>query len=219
MIFRQQVQFTRMPAEFRLRSGVNRPGEVVATGPTEEEIRESRDRQISEQNEHVQSTLEALQFTVEEYEQRRQQSLSELQQIAVELAVMAASRVVHSELQRESLGVEEFVADTISRMALLENAKVRLHPDDLQSLKTRLIGKTTPWNEELITLVSDRAIERGGVRLETESGRVVLSDVVTRLAQIRSEWMENINDTQAERRSVSGNSGTVQRFPDRRETA
>ena len=70
-----------------------------------------------------------------------------------------------------------------------------------------------------MTLVADASIDRGGVRLETESGRIVLSDVVSRLAEIRQQWMENINDTQTERRSVPDDVEQLRRFPDRRETA
>jgi flagellar biosynthesis/type III secretory pathway protein FliH len=219
VVHRQQILFSRLPTGFGLRSVVHTSGKQPAFGLTEDEIRAAREETLTQQNKQVQNTLESLEFVVQEYEERRQQSLSELQLIAIELSIIAASRVVRSEIDRNSVDVEEFVAEAIDRLAILENAKIRLHPDDLQSLQKRLHNKSTPWNAGLITLVADATVERGGVRLETDSGRVVLSDVMTRMAEIHDEWTENIDDAQTEHRSTAGDGKSTRRFPDRRETA
>ena len=145
--------------------------------------------------------------------------MSELQQIAVELAILAASHVIYAELDRESLGVEELVAKAISQLPLQEVAAIRLNPGDLQRLQTQLVEGPVPWDEKIIQLVPDATIQAGGLRLETVTGRIVLSDVESRLAEIREQWMENIDDTKIERRRVSGDAQPVRRFPDRRETA
>lgn len=221
MLHQQQIQFTRRPTDFVVRNGNSRHTDItnVVDGPTEAEQRASREQELIKQNEALQETLSSLQYTLEEYENRRQDSLQELQQIAVELAVMAASHVVHSELDRDALGVESLVSSIIGKVGILKSAVVRLHPADLKSLQTALKDKTPAWNEQLISLSADANVSRGAARLETESGRIVVSDVVTRLEHIRDEWMENIDDTQAERRELSDDAKSMRRFPDRRETA
>lgn len=219
MVYRHEIRFAQPLSGISLRAAVNGPDRFENIGPTEDEIKSHRDKQLEDQNQQVLKTLEALNDAVEEFEQRRQQSIGELQQIAVELAIMAASRVVHTELDHGQLGVEEFVTEAIDRLALFEKCTVRLHPQDLQSLQV-CVGKTpVPWMNDLITLTGDPEISRGGIRLEADSGQVVLSDAVSRLARIHDEWTENIGDAQTEQRNVSSNAQPVRRFPDRRETA
>ena len=120
MLYRQQVTFKTRPTNFVIRSGVNRTANIADSPvtPTEEEHRATRERQLIEQNKALQETLNALQDTLEEHEQRRQDSLLELQQIAVELAVMAASHVIHAELDRETLGVENMVGNIIDQIGV-----------------------------------------------------------------------------------------------------
>lgn len=221
MLHQQQVTFKRPPTNVVVRTGASRTESVsgAVARPTEEEQRQNREQQLIAQNKALQETLDALQDTLVEHEQRRQDSLLELQQIAVELAVMAASHVVHAELDRETLGVENMVGNIIDQIGVLQTAVVRLHPSDLQSLQAALKNRSPSWDEQLIKLLPDTNVSRGGARLETESGRIVVSDVVTRLEHIRDEWMENIDDTQTERRELSQNAGSMRRFPDRRETA
>lgn len=219
MLHRTQIQFTKPPTGFSIQAGHHLPGATAAAVPTEEELRADREQQVIEQNETIKETLASLQFAMEEFEQRRQQSMRELQQLSVELAVMAASHVVQTELQQENVGIEKLVASMIKQSGVLQTATVRLNPADLQLLRSELKNKSAAWDEQLVTLRDDASIERGGVRLDTESGRIVVSDVVTRLSQIRDEWMENIDDTQIESRSVSDDAQSMRRFPDRRETA
>jgi len=96
---------------------------------------------------------------------------------------------------------------------------VRLNPQDLNLLQAQAAKGTVPWNSTQIQLVADASVSRGGLHLETEAGRILLSDVVSRLSEVRQQWMENIDDTQVERRRVQEDSESLRRFPDRRETA
>lgn len=224
MAYRQQITFRRAPVSVRLQSSFGRPAVEVAPVKAEPEIdsvavQQKQLQQLQAENQLIQQLVEDLQRAVEELEQRRSQSLSELQQIAVELAVIAASHVVYAELERDGLGVEEFVSRAIAELPLNTSASIRLNPQDLNILQPRLASGSLPWNTNQINLLPDASISRGGLHLETESGRILLSDVVSRLSEVRQQWMENINDTQIERRRVQDDPQSLRRFPDRRETA
>lgn len=219
MIHRQKIRVVRRISDLHVRPKGHHRGTSTESQTAEKESQAASERNLLRQNQQIQAALESIQEAAIDYEQRRQQSLIELQKIAVELAILAAAHVVHSELERDSLGVESFVASAIARLGILEPATIRLHPADLELLNTQLGTRSAPWNEMLMTLIADAAVSRGGVRLDTNSGRVVFSDVATRLTEIRHEWMENINDAQAESRRVPNDSQSLRRFPDRRETA
>lgn len=216
---RHKISLTKKLSDVRLQARAPGREQMDGTGPSEQELQSLKEHEQLRQNARILAALEGIQETVNDYEQRRQQSLIDLQKVAVELAMMVASHVVYAELEKESLGVEEFIANAVGRIGILEPATIRLHPADLQLLQNQLQTRSSPWNEKLMTLVADTSIERGAVRLETNSGRVVLSDVNSRIEEIRREWMESIYDAQAEHRRAAKDSKSLRRFPDRRETA
>lgn len=224
MLYRQQITFTRAPVTVRLQSSFGRPIVEAESSKAEPQVdaaavQQKQQQKLQAENQRIQQLVEDLQRAVEELEQRRSQSLGELQQIAVELAIIAASHVVYAELERDGLGVEEFVSRAISELPLNTSASIRLNPQDLNILQPRLASGSLPWNASQINLLPDTSISRGGLHLETESGRILLSDVVSRLSEVRQQWMENIDDTQIERRRVQDDPKSLRRFPDRRETA
>lgn len=219
MAHRQQIQFGRVPAGFSIRSGTRPDRHASEIASADESESAAQETQRVGQLERIQETLDSLQFAMNDYETRRQQSLSDLQLVAVELAVTAASHVIRAEIAQGAMDVGKLVAGAIDRMSLLEPAVVRLHPSDLAQLDAQLSGEKPLWDSLPISIAADASIERGAVRLEAESGRVVMSDVATRLTQIRDEWLENIDDTQTEYRNVSNDAQSMRRFPDRRETA
>lgn len=215
----QTIRLSRPLADVRVRAkshGSERPADNVIS---EQDAQSAKEQLQRMQTQRLQQTLDAIQEAVQESEQRRQQSLNELQKIAVELALMAAEHVVFRELQHDSLGVEQLIMAAIARIGLPCAATLQLHPEDLALLRNQLGSRAVPWNEQLLTLTADAGVERGGVRLESAAGRIVFSDVATRLADIRQEWMEKVNDTQDADRRVSQDSQSLRRFPDRRETA
>ncbi|MEZ6130567.1 MAG: FliH/SctL family protein [Planctomycetaceae bacterium] len=217
---RQRIRFARPPRSIQLRAAIiSTPNGIQRQVQPVDTEQVARQQKLHQENEQVSRLLDDLRQVVEELEQRRSQSLHELQQIAVELAVMAASHVVYAELERDGLGVENLVAQAIAELPLNSVASVRLNPQDLALLNARTAKESVPWNRTQIQLVADGSISRGGLHLETEAGRILLSDVVSRLSEVRQQWMENIDDTQIERRRVQENSESLRRFPDRRETA
>jgi flagellar biosynthesis/type III secretory pathway protein FliH len=92
-----------------------------------------------------------------------------------------------------------------------------LHPADHELLRKRLTGQALPWPEGKLALQADASVARGGCRIETPEGRMLVSDISTRLSEIRRHWMEELDDAQIERRRAHDQGQPLRRFPDRRE--
>lgn len=188
-------------------------------GPTENELRDLRQNELQAELESIKSVVAGLQETIEEYEQRRQQSLHELQKIAVELGVLAGGHVARTEIERDNVGIERLITDAVEKLQILEAAKVRIHPADHELLNHHLGTKAVPWDGERMSVVADETMERGELRLDTKSGRAVYSNVKLRVDELHESWMELVNVPQNAGRRVSEGDGAMRRFPDRRETA
>ncbi|MEZ6064733.1 MAG: FliH/SctL family protein [Planctomycetaceae bacterium] len=160
----------------------------------------------------VQSLLDA----IDEHEQRRQQSLSELQVVAVELAVAAAERVIGELAEASATSLGLLVEQGLQHLDPLEPLIVSLHPLDLEQLQAELTAHHPSWRGS-IELRPARDVRRGGCRIERDDGTGIRADLTSRIAEIRTLWLENLDDTQAERRHDAAANSSLRRFPDRRE--
>ncbi|MFG0333184.1 MAG: FliH/SctL family protein [Maioricimonas sp. JB049] len=163
--------------------------------------------------------LESINEAVEEFEVRRKQSLEELQLLAVELAVAAASNLVAQAIDRDEYGIEQLVSEAIGKLGMEQPIAISLHPEDIQLLDRRTEGETVPWRDGRVTLRPDAGIQRGDCRAETGDGRILIAEMSARLAEMRRHWLEGLDDAQIERRRPAGADRGLQRFPNRRETA
>ncbi|MEP3482060.1 MAG: FliH/SctL family protein [Fuerstiella sp.] len=186
---------------------------------TPAEIEEVRRNQLLERSDQTLQAIQGIQEALTEMEGRRSQSLEELQQIAVELAVMAAEHMTHRKIESGEFGLDALVKTAVQQLGMNEAAALQLHPDDLDLLKRQMADLKTAFNPRQIQLVGNPGLDRGTVRLVGESGRIVMSTVASRLSEIKHVWMENLDDAQTERRDVPTDAQQVRRYPDRRETA
>ncbi|MCX7387913.1 MAG: FliH/SctL family protein [Planctomycetales bacterium] len=99
-----------------------------------------------------------------------------------------------------------------------QSVKVLLNPADHNLLQALLSDPVSRQQLELVSCKKDESIPRGSVRVES-GRRILLTDMHTRLEEIRRTWMEKLDDTQIERRGDGSASRTLRRFPERRETA
>src|SRR5690606_33539999 len=129
--------------------------------------------------------LESLAGTLDAMEGRRQQSLAEMQQVALELAIAVASNLVFEAISTDHFAVEELVRATIDQLGLGAAPVVALHPADLELLQRRLADEPPPWRDEQIVLQPDSTVARGGCRAEASNGTVLVSDISLRLSDIR----------------------------------
>ena len=172
-----------------------------------------RDRAAMEQ------VLESITEAVNELEQRRQLSLAELQQAAVELAMAVASRLLFEKVRSDDFAVEELVGHVVDALKAQTPVTVRLHPDDLARLMRRLEGRPTPWPDPSgLRLVADASVAPGDCWAESDT-HGILSRMELQLSEIRRHVMESLDDAQTQRRQALPSDQDLRRFPDRRESA
>lgn len=229
---RQTIVWNRIPSDVRLRGCTNTN---AAAGPPVEEpppVKPPVPVAATFPNESgqpvpaapppppdIRPLLETIAERLRSIDERRQQALEELQQVAIELSVAVASYLVHTAIDRGEFGVEHLVRQAVDALGLDNAPVVSLHPTDLQLLQKRLLQQPPPWELSQVTFEADPGIARGGCRVEDNKGRVLVSDISLRLSDIRRHWMEELDDTQVERRGASGEGPSLRRFPDRREIA
>jgi len=161
--------------------------------------------------------LQSIFELVRDLEERRKQSLDELQEVAVDLAMAAASQIVRKAIDRNEFGCEQIVSELLARMGTSGPVRIALHTEDLRLLNAAA-GEGKAWLAEGIELYGDASVSRGNCRA-TSSARTVTSDWKTHLQEMRADLHEELEHAQVERRGTEGTAQRVKRFPDRRETA
>ncbi len=155
---------------------------------------------------------------VHELQAQHQQSLGEMQEVAVELATAAASWLVGYAIDRDMFAVDDLILKALEHLELNQSVRVLLNPADYNLLQTLLSDPVSRKQLDLVSCLQDESIPRGSVRVES-GRRILLTDMHSRLEDIRRTWMEKLDDSQIERRGDGSASRTLRRFPERRETA
>ena len=155
---------------------------------------------------------------VMELQEQHRQSLSEMQEVAVELASAAASWLVGVAIDRNDFAIDDLIRQALQQMEIDQPVRVRLNPADHELLKTLIKDPEGRGILANVSCADDPGMVRGSCRVES-GRRILLSDMNSRLEDIRRSWMEKLDDSQIERRGDGSASRTLRRFPDRRETA
>lgn len=162
---------------------------------------------------------EGIQDQLVELESRRQQSLGELQELAIELAIEVASHVIRRELARDEYPIATFIGEAIKRLEDSRAVTVRLHPLDLkqvEALREQAAGQgVVPPN---VRLVADPSMTRGSCIADGDDFGL-LTTWEQQLADVQRLLREGLEDAQVERRGNETADSGMRRFPDRRETA
>ena len=182
------------------------PEEVGLGGVSEEELAELR------------QMLANTAGLVMELQDQHRQSLHEMQEVAVELATAATSWLTGVAIDRGEFAVDDLIRKALHQMEIDQPVRVRLNPADHELLKNLMRDPAGRRMLENVSCFDDSALSRGSCRVES-GRRIVLSDMESRLENIRRSWMEKLDDSQVERRGDGSTSGTLRRFPERRETA
>jgi len=159
-------------------------------------------------------TTEALQ----DLQAQHRQSLGEMQEVAVELAVAAASWLTGAAIDRNVFAVDDLILKSLEHLELNQSVRVRLNPADHALLQKLLKDPDSHSHLRDVSYEPDASISRGSVRVES-GRRILITDMNSRLDEIRRTWMEKLDDSQIERRGDGSASRTLRRFPERRETA
>ena len=147
----------------------------------------------------------------------RVQNLRELQDLAVEIGMAVASRIVHEAIEAGQFNVHGLVQQAIDVCVVHTSGRVWLHPADVAVLHQRLTAEpATGWAG--IEILDDPSLARGGCRVESPD-HAVRYEVSAHLAEMRRHLLEGLDDAEIERRETSGHSQRLRRHPDRRRTA
>ena len=180
--------------------------EVGLGGVTDEELTDLR-----------QMLADTAELVMELQDQHRQ-SLQEMQEVAVELATAATSWLTGVAIDRGEFAVDDLIRKALHQMEIDQPVRVRLNPADHDLLKNLMRDPAGRRMLENVSCFDDSTLSRGTCRVES-GRRIVLSDMESRLENIRRSWMEKLDDSQVERRGDGSTSRTLRRFPERRETA
>ena len=179
----------------------------------------SNEELIAEQLNYLQQLLNDIGTSIEELQQQHRESLTELQQTTVELSVAAASWIVGAAIDADMFAVDDLVASMVRHLHKEQPVRIFLNPEDA-SLLNHLIesSDTSQLAAADMEVAADAELARGNCRVESARTTLV-TDLDDRLADIRRIWMENLNETQTERRADDPAGRGFRRFPDRRHTA
>jgi flagellar assembly protein FliH len=168
----------------------------------------------------LQSLTDALQdcsLQLEEATEIRVQNLRELQDLAVEIGIAVASRIVHEAIDANQFNVHALVQQAITACAVHNSGRVWLHPADVAVLRERLAAEPAiGWAG--VEILEDHSLARGGCRVESPD-QTVRYEVSAHLAEMRRHLLEGLDDAEIERRQTSGEGQRLRRHPDRRRTA
>lgn len=179
----------------------------------------------------VQHILDHLGESVEEFEQRRQSMIGELQTVAVEIAVAVASKLVFQELKDAESIALPLVKQLVENLDQRFQCKVWLNPDDLVIIEnsqqmdldssnaatdgsTDSIGKTQ-WKTDNIQFLGDPKLARGDCKIDNGSESLI-SSIQSKLSEIRHQLIESLQDAEIERRRSENANRGIRRFPNRR---
>jgi flagellar biosynthesis/type III secretory pathway protein FliH len=184
--------------------------------PTTPPVNDDQERlRIQQEQEAVQGVLTHLTEVAAELHAQQRQRLEEMQQVAVDLAIAVASRLLHERIAAGDFAVESLVREAVKRLPATQPVTVRLHPLDLQLLEKRMGPNALLVPDAAVRLVADASLERGDCR--ADAGEVgVLSQMREQLGEIRRHVLETLPAATLDRRQPDRG---LRRFPDRRNTA
>ncbi|MEQ9408618.1 MAG: FliH/SctL family protein [Fuerstiella sp.] len=220
----QQIRLllNRSPSAVRLApSGSARPAPAASApqAASAQQAAAEEAARLEQQLEFLRQLLNEVGVAIEELQQQHRNTLTEMQQTTVELAVIAASWIVGAAIDADMFAVDDLVASMIQQLHKAESIRVYLNPDDANLLEhLRHSSDAISFARADVEFIPDAQLSRGIVRAESPRSALV-TNMDDRLAEIRRIWMENLNETQTERRADEPAGGKFRRFPERRHTA
>ncbi|MDX2266678.1 MAG: FliH/SctL family protein [Bryobacter sp.] len=126
---------------------------------------EARFKQKLEQE--VEPWLRRMAASIEDIATVRQRYLAESEEKVVRLAVAIAQRILHREVQIDSLALLGLLRAAIEKSEMREMQKILLNPQDLEALRPHLAKLNLPPRVEI---AAERGLERGALLVESTSG-------------------------------------------------
>lgn len=191
---KQTLRFNRKPANVRLTGQT-----ASAAGANDETIsaQQVADRQASQaaaNNAALISLLQKVETRLTAAAAIQQQSTLQLQQTAIELALVAAECLASKCVERGQFDVSEMVRRAIESCEPGDCVEVLVNPLDLQ-----ILNETEERNSNIVgqsSFKADPRINRGECVVAASAERLA-STIGDRLESIRRAWMESLDDIAA----------------------
>jgi flagellar biosynthesis/type III secretory pathway protein FliH len=153
-----------------------------------------QEKQLRSDRQLIETMLARLLASVQELQTKHQQRLAELQQLAVEIALSIATRLLHQQITAGEFDVESMVRDMVAQLGQDVPVTVRLNPEDLKLLERRLEGRPLfPESARNPKLAADAALGRGDCQVEGKEA-MLLSELSGQLMEIREDLMRSLGN-------------------------
>jgi flagellar biosynthesis/type III secretory pathway protein FliH len=149
------------------------------------------DRELKADRDRIATVLNNLNSAIAELRKDQSERLLQWQRAAVELAMTIATRLLHEKVVSGDFPMEAKVRDMLQQLEDEAPVAVRLNPEDLKLLESRLGNEPLLPGQDNPRLVPDTTLARGECRLEGKE-TMLLSDVGRELAEIRDELLRSL---------------------------
>lgn len=176
------------------------PTPVAAPEPARvDPARAAQEQRWREEREAIERTLASLLEAARTLEGQHRQRLTEMQRVAVELAVAIASRLIHAKIEAGEFNIQALVQKAVEQLDPRQPVTMRLNPQDLALLQARMGGQPLLHESVEVRLVPDPALGRGDCR--AEAGDVsVLSQLPAQLEEVRKHLLRSVGHAEPESR-------------------
>ena len=144
----------------------------------------------------IESVLANVRATVEHIHTERAARLSELQHVAVAMALTIATRLLHEQVEAGAFAIEAKVRDMIAQLGDDIAVTIRLNPADLALLTQRLGGEQLTEDHADPRFVPDPELGRSDCQVEGRES-MLLSDVSRDLEEIRDELLRRLKNARS----------------------
>lgn len=151
-------------------------------------------KQVRAEEQLIRGALNALRTAAAEAATKSAPSLAQMQQVAVEIGLTIAARLLHQRVDRDEFPVEAMVRDMAAQMFDDAPVAVRLNPADLHLLTRRLNDEPLFPGRDDPRLIPDGSIGRGSCRIEGGAGTLLLSDPARELQEIRDDLLRRLTN-------------------------
>ena len=183
-------------------------GAVSASGDGISAV-ETDANQLAETLEHISEQLSRM-------HSGRHESIAILHQVAIDLAVAVAGKILFGKIEAGEYPLTEMVSGLLGHTDARDTVTVLLHPDDLECLQLFLAGEQSGNAAfDHVTWLASPDLPRGAARLDA-SGFALFYDPTIQLGEIRQSLLEILHDSEIERRQTGLAGQGLRRFPERR---
>jgi hypothetical protein len=153
-------------------------------------------RELQADRERIEAVLAKMGETIEGLRTEQADRMGALQQVAIQLSMTIATRLLHQQIEAGEFAIEAKVSDMLAQLGSDEAVTVRLHPADLALLNKRLGGEPLSPDHPDPRFVPDPNLGRGDCQVEGRESMLV-SDITRELEELREEILRSLKNARS----------------------